>query len=196
MNKEHIWVIKTADLYQNQYVSEGIIPYHQSITEDIITKGLTYRRDKAEQDATYKQIVSYIMCVHQKNLFLMQRNAQIHESTLANKYSLGIGGHLNAYDIARSVNLWGIREFCEEVIYHGSYSLKPYAFINDNSNAIGSLHLGLVHIMEIEDQHIAIKSEFRKGSFIKIEDIDSYYNNLESWSQLLFNAYYKTTHTN
>lgn len=196
MNKEHIWVIKTTELYQNQYVKEGIIPYHENISEDIVKKGFTYRRDKAEQDANYKQIVSYIMCVHKSNIFLMQRNAGIHESTLANKYSLGIGGHLNAHDIERNINLWGIREFYEEVIYHGSYSLKPYAFINDNSNAIGSLHLGLVHIMKIKEEHIAIKSEFRKGFFIKIEDVSSYYQNLESWSQLLFNAYKKTTHTN
>jgi predicted NUDIX family phosphoesterase len=196
MNKEHIWVIKTAELYQNQYVREGIIPYHESIAEDIMTKGFTYRRDKAEQDATYKQIVSYIMCVHRGNIFLMQRNAHIHESTLANKYSIGIGGHLNPHDIARSINLWGIREFCEEVIYHGSYSLKPYAFINDNSNAIGSLHLGLVHIMQVEDEHITIKSEFRKGSFVKIEEIAFYYNNLESWSQLLFNTYHQATRIN
>ncbi|PIZ35880.1 MAG: hypothetical protein COY38_01505, partial [Candidatus Aenigmarchaeota archaeon CG_4_10_14_0_8_um_filter_37_24] len=53
----------------------------------------------AEQDESMKQIIPYIAFKHNDKYFVYKRLPQSEEERLREKYSLGIGGHINPIDV-------------------------------------------------------------------------------------------------
>jgi predicted NUDIX family phosphoesterase len=181
---ELISVVKTDVVFKNTTYQEGIFAIDEVIINNIITHQEECERFTAEEDYTYQQIVSYIVFKYQNSLFLMQRGANSSEQKLKNKYSIGIGGHLRKSDIDKNLLEWGDREFHEEVSYLDSFTITPLAIINDQSNLIGKLHLGIVYLLEAESSNIHIKSELKSGLLIPLDQIkNNKYDMLESWSQ-------------
>lgn len=141
-------------------------------------------RAQAEEDQRYKQIIPYLVFEHNQNYFLMQRSAQASEARLQNKYSLGIGGHINKQDIeGQTLFDWARREFHEEVEYEGTLSVEPLGILNDDSNEVGKVHIGFVMLLKGSSAKIKIKSELKSGSLVPLEECMLYNKNLESWSQ-------------
>ena len=56
-------------------------------------------RSIAENDPSYKQIIPYLVFMHQDAIFVMQRRSDASEVRLRNKYSIGIGGHIRQEDM-------------------------------------------------------------------------------------------------
>lgn len=143
-------------------------------------------RGIAEQDRSYKQIIPYLVFHYQDTYFLMQRSEAPSETRLQNKYSLGIGGHIRQEDITgKSLFDWARREFYEEVSYQGAVSVKPLGIINDDSNAVGQVHIGFVFLVEGINNNITIKSELKSGMLIPLEECMQYNKHLETWSQMV-----------
>ncbi|RTL06866.1 hypothetical protein EKK58_04095 [Candidatus Dependentiae bacterium] len=143
-------------------------------------------RGIAEQDSSYKQIIPYLIFHYQDSYFLMQRSENASEKRLQNKYSLGIGGHIREEDITgKSLFDWARREFYEEVSYQGAVNVKPLGIINDDSNAVGQVHLGFVFLVEGIHSNISIKSELKSGILIPLEECMQYNKHLETWSQMV-----------
>ena len=158
----------------DQYI--GIIEQHK----EFIPRGI------AENDIAYKQIIPYLIFHHEDCYFLMQRSATASEERLQNKYSLGIGGHIRQEDISgQSLFDWARREFYEEVAYEGSVSVKPLGIINDDTNAVGQVHIGFVFLVEGMQNNISVKSELKSGRLVLLEECMQYNKYLESWSQMV-----------
>ena len=117
----------------------------------------------------------------------MERSPNASEKKLKNKLSIGIGGHLNKNDLKKDIISWGMREFHEEVNYHDSFEIKLIGFINDESNDVGKLHLGIIYLMQAHNNKINIKSELKSGKLISLDECSKYYDQLEPWSQLGIN---------
>jgi len=165
--------VKAIDL--SHYIN--VIINHQ----EFIARGL------AEADFSYKQIIPYLIFQHDEKLFLMQRCSKASESRLANKYSLGIGGHVRKEDIqSRDLFEWAQREFHEEVSYTGNLSISTLGILNDDSNDVGKVHLGLVLLLKGDSADIHIKSELKSGALYSFEECKEFYSSMESWSQLAF----------
>lgn len=126
--------------------------------------------------------------MHNNAIFLMERGSYSSEQKLKNKFSLGIGGHLNKEDLEKDILLWGMREFNEEVNYTDDFKIEAIAIINDESNDIGKLHIGIVYIINGTSNNITIKSELKSGKLIPFEECLHYYDRLEPWSQLVINC--------
>lgn len=189
MKNENIVVINTSILYQNKTLQEGVFAYNDTIKEDILSHCITYPRAQAEENFNYKQIISYIMCIYQDSFFVTKRKKHSTENRLSNQFSLGIGGHLRKTDILKNISDWGEREFFEEAKWHGSFCPTPYAYINDNSNDVGKVHLGVAYLLLLDNMNIATKSELKQGIFMSLEEINTDVKRLESWSKLLLNYY-------
>ena len=53
----------------------------------------------------------------------MRRKQNHTDKRLANKYSLGVGGHINKRDVrGKNIHAWAKREFEEEIEYDGNYN--------------------------------------------------------------------------
>lgn len=144
-------------------------------------------RSEMEQNPLYKQIIPYLIFTHDGKVFLMQRAGTAGEQRLKNKYTLGIGGHVREGDIAgKTIFDWAIREFQEEIEYDGSLSIQPLGLINDDSNAVGKVHVGFAFLLRGDSPNIAIRSELKHGSLLSLEACTEFVENMETWSQLAF----------
>ncbi len=146
-------------------------------------------RSIMENDPLYKQVIPYLIFAHEDRFFLMQRQAQASEQRLKNKYSLGIGGHIVREDLSGSdIMGWARREFNEEIDYSGSYTVTPLGILNDDSNAVGQVHVGYVLLLQGDSANIKIRSELKSGTLLPLIDCEAYYPQMETWSQHVFDA--------
>lgn len=144
-------------------------------------------RAEMETDEHYKQIIPYLVFEHNNTYFLMQRKVTASEARLQNKYTLGIGGHIRQEDMSgKTIVEWARREFEEEVDFEGTLSFTPLGIINDDSNAVGKVHLGFVCLVTGDTDKIKIKSELKEGFLLSLNECQHFYGKMESWSQMVF----------
>jgi predicted NUDIX family phosphoesterase len=143
-------------------------------------------RSQMELDESYKQIIPYLVYTHNGKYFLMQRQAKATETRLQNKYSLGIGGHIRQEDIDGSdITTWARREFDEEVTFNGTYTIEPLGILNDDSNAVGKVHIGFVFLLHGDSADIQVQSELKSGTLYTLEECKEFYGSMETWTQIL-----------
>jgi len=145
-----------------------------------------------EEDTTYKQIIPYLIITHNNKVFCYQRTPKGGEQRLHNKYSIGVGGHINPIDI-KDKNEFLIecmkREFEEEVEYHGKIKTKVIGYINDDSGEVEKVHFGVVFQIEIESENIKLREEeLTDGKLSTWEEVTSKKEYLEMWSKIVLNA--------
>ena len=155
---------------------------------DAITEHSEFHpRGLMEVDPTYKQIIPYLIFQHKDKFFLMQRQEKASEARLQSKYSLGIGGHMRFEDLAQGPDLfaWAKREFQEEVSYNGNLEILPIGMLNDDSNSVGQVHIGLVMILFGDSADISVKSELKSGKLMTLLECLDYVPKMETWSQMM-----------
>lgn len=182
---EEIIVIKREILFANEPAWQGIKKVDSDYYSNLIyTHKEVVLRGPAEGDITYKQIIPYIIFKHNDNYFLMQRSSKSSDQRLADKYTLGIGGHLRPSDITNAnVIEWGKREFEEEINYKGALNYEILGILNDDSNDVGKVHIGIVMCAIGDTQDISVRSELTLGTLVNLETCVAHFNRLETWSQ-------------
>ena len=128
-------------------------------------------RGKVENDPSWQQIIPYLILEVGGKIFLMRRKGDHTETRLSSMYSIGVGGHVNRKDIrelgklssAAQVFSLAKREFEEEVDYKGTYQTKFLGLLNDDSNEVGMVHLGLVVHLSGDTKDAKVKDEHKSG---------------------------------
>jgi predicted NUDIX family phosphoesterase len=190
---EDILVVSRAILAEHDLLKQGFTQTscgkNVTAVEQLIRAHGTFgQRARMEEDETYKQIIPYFVFTHNDELFLMQRSGSANESRLSSKYTLGIGGHVRNEDLEGTIAQWGKREFHEEVNYAGAVSITPLGILNDDSNAVGRVHLGVVYLLHGDTGDISIRSELQNGRMASLTDCTAVYDRMERWSQLVFDT--------
>jgi predicted NUDIX family phosphoesterase len=114
-------------------------------------KGFYIERERAERDPNFKQVIPYVvLTTDQGFMFTYERLMGGGEERLHSKMSIGIGGHMNPVDDG-SVRQAALRELREEVAIHGLVMnrMEPIGFVNDDTNEVGAVHLGVVFEMRV-----------------------------------------------
>lgn len=150
-------------------------------------------RKFAENDPSMKQLIPYVIMYNKNGTYLVyRRGKKSGESRLVGNYSMGIGGHINPCDdkIGSSpLDMYNEalkREINEEIkvdILPESH-WNPIAIINDNSNEVGKVHLGLVHLIRIDKEGASNEDQILDVQFKKISELAEIYHEMETWSQL------------
>lgn len=184
---ENILVVKRSALFKDE-TWQGLIKVDTLKYLNIIDKEKEFLpRSIMETDANYKQIIPYLVFNFEDKYFLMQRQSKTSEQRLKNKYSLGIGGHIREEDLSsNNIIDWARREFEEEVDYAGSYSVETLGMLNDDSNAVGEVHIGFVLLLKGNSNNIKVKSELKSGELLTLDECLSYYDSMETWTQIVF----------
>ncbi len=151
----------------------------------------------AEEDESLKQIIPYVVFRCGDEVFSYVRGKQAGETRLVGNRSIGIGGHINPQDETlfdgaklatdRQTYLEAVaREIEEEVFVEGPFEPKITGLINDDSNAVGRVHFGVVHVCELNHHGVNKREkQITKSGFIPIADLaGSRREELESWSAL------------
>jgi len=152
-------------------------------------------RSKAENDPSWKQIIPYAVLVHQGKVLHYVRGGKSGEKRLVSKGSIGIGGHINDIDEGLfSMNEATYRqaverEVAEELRLDTPFTDRMVALINDDETEVGRVHLGVVHIFQLERDAVkAGESAITKLEFLTVEELQARQDTLETWSQILLKA--------
>jgi len=152
-------------------------------------------RVEAEQDESLKQIIPYVLFVHGEEVFSYVRGKQAGEQRLRGNRSVGIGGHIDWRDAMlfegmkaasdRQSYLQAVRrEIDEEVIVDEPYDPVIAALLNDDSNPVGRVHFGLIHICRLQNKSVRKREQqMTKSGFLPVGELaGARREELESWS--------------
>lgn len=148
-----------------------------------------------EEDPTFKQLISYCILENENDeLLVYERLSGGGEARLHGQSSIGVGGHMNDVKGAESINevlrVNAQRELEEEVGLSESKSqnLAYIGFINDDTNEVGEVHLGVVFKIHVNSNDVeAMETDTLRIKWVdqsKIEDYDEF----ETWSALILQA--------
>lgn len=168
-------------------------------------------RSEVEQDPSFKQIITYTVIqfgsIKKDALyFSYTRGKSGGEDRIKKKLSLGIGGHVSESILSHPIafvpyksNTWitrfkaeAKREIDEEVSYKSSNPLIYLAgMINDDSDPVGQVHLGLVYVFLCNDPYVKPKeSSISDGSMITANQVRQNRELYESWSRIVIDSMY------
>jgi predicted NUDIX family phosphoesterase len=159
---------------------------HQKVIRD---RHLFKPRAEVEDDASYQQIIPYLVFRHDGHYFLTHRLRASSEKRLRKQYSLGVGGHINPSDLIGGDPIMdGLkREFREEVVYDGRFEARMIGFLNEDSSPVSKVHLGVVFVLEGDSPNIAIRETTKlAGELLTLDEMRIYYLCMESWSQIVY----------
>jgi predicted NUDIX family phosphoesterase len=164
-------------------------------------------RPQAEEDETFKHIISYFMIQSEESrderimdpyrTFVYRRKCGS-EARLHGKLSLGIGGHVNLEDSGESGDSAGritsrtliggaARELFEEVEFKTIIKeTSLIGIINSNENKVDRVHLGILFLVWIPSISIILKDcNSEPLGFLYREEIIARRAEFEGWSQIL-----------
>ena len=193
LSAEQVLVIPTHRLFSTLrspfqgFLQGGIAELFSIVAQH----GFFAARDPAEGDPELKQIIPYGMLVWSRQVFLMKRSRKGGEARLHDRVSLGVGGHVNPID-SLDGNLVGAigaafeRELNEELAVETTYHGEALGLLNDDSNPVGKVHLGIIYRARLKLPNVQVKEKHSlEGSFVSMESLASYKEQMESWSKIL-----------
>ena len=154
------------------------------------------RRGEMESDPNFKQLIPYVIFRHRDEqgqvfVFRYTRGKGQGEQRLHQKHSVGIGGHISSAD-AVETNPYeeGMRRELEEEVPIGTpYTARCVGLINDDETDVGKVHLGVVHIFDVETPDVAPREEeIIHAGFVPVQPLLSNLDGFESWSQICLPA--------
>jgi predicted NUDIX family phosphoesterase len=151
----------------------------------VAREGRLLPRPEMEVDPSHKQIIPYLVLRDGPRYFLMQRTRAGADARLHDRYSIGVGGHLNPGDDGLDGGLR--REWAEELVADFVPSFELVALLNDDTTEVGAVHLGAVYVADAGSRTVAIReTEKLTGSFVDPDDVAAVADRLETWSRLVF----------
>jgi len=144
-------------------------------------------RSSAEHDRSLKQVIPYLVLRDGPRYFLMRRTRAGGDERLHDRWSIGVGGHLNPGDVDLAGGL--LREWREEIDADFVPDFELVGLLNDDTTDVGSVHLGAVFVADGAGRAVAIREvEKLSGSFADPASVAAVRDALETWSRLAFDA--------
>jgi len=149
-------------------------------------------RPAAEEDPSHKQLIPYCILTHAGKILIYRRGKSGGEKRLTDKFSLGIGGHINPIDSAKpeideaAYEAAVQRELDEEISHPKIVDRRIAGLINDDSNPVGSVHLGVIEVFDLVSEKVTPKeAAIADPEFLTIEELLERRDQLENWSQIV-----------
>lgn len=192
---EQVFCVRRQDL---ETLFSGRLPQGTATTPDLSEvfdlRHCFLPRAQAEQDPACKQIIPYQLFVCSDRFFVYQRGGGVGEQRLSGRCSLGIGGHINRQDAnAPSLCMAAyrnamLRERHEELICSPEIEDRFIGWINDDSDPVGQVHLGAVHLCRVSSETDVLirpgeEDIYAKG-WLRAGDIHARRDRFEKWSLL------------
>ncbi len=150
-------------------------------------------RSKAETNPDYKQLIPYVIMTCGGKYLNYVRGKQAGETRLVGNRSIGIGGHINPDDEAplfdvdsREMYLTAVkREVAEEVAIEANHTDRIVALLNDDSNEVGQVHLGVVHCWTLDSEKVSKREQMiTQMNFMSPDELREVRESMETWSRL------------
>ena len=158
-----------------------------ALLEAVRADGAFLPRDEMEADPSYKQVIPYLVLRDADRYFLMRRTRAGGDPRLFDRWSIGVGGHLNPGD---EDVLGGLRrEWREELVADFEPAFEPLALLNDETTDVGSVHLGVVFVADAGGRPVEVRETDKLiGAFAPRDEVAAGVEHLETWSRIVFEA--------
>jgi predicted NUDIX family phosphoesterase len=148
-------------------------------------------RAMAEMDPSHKQVIPYCVFRCGDRILHYTRGKSGGESRLHAKISVGVGGHVNPVDTGggktgpAAYHAAVTREIDEELVLPEDHPHRIIALLNDDSNAVGQVHLGIVHLIDLQAGVVASREDALADlGFTALAELNGpWFERLETWSQ-------------
>lgn len=186
---EHVLVVPTLLFHElgyfqgfhgnvDRYLSTLLDPAHTSFRP----------RNEVEEDPSYKQLIPYCIFRHEGRIFSYRRGKKGGEGRLHSKRSVGIGGHISSTDRLHGDRRYDEamhREISEEVYLDSGYTDRCVGLINDDETPVGRVHLGIVHIFDLDSAKVLPREEsILETGFAEPAELIRVRDEFETWSQI------------
>lgn len=156
-----------------------------SFDEIVATHGRFVDRESAETDRRLKQVIPYLVLRDGPAYFLMRRTKAGGDARLHDRYSIGVGGHLNPGDGDLAGGLR--REWAEELDAAFLPEFQLVGLLNDDATEVGSVHVGAVYVADATGRAVRIRETHKlEGRFAEPAEVASHAESMESWSAIVF----------
>jgi len=188
---DEILVVK-RDILFNDGDFEGFIhatekDYIRNILNNIDYKIRTF---ELENDRTWQQPIPYVWLINPKTkkVFLYKRSKTGNEGRLYNKFSGGVGGHIDKKELVESkgdpITQAMMRELEEETIIVEYPLPKIVGYINYNSD-VEDVHFGIIAVGETSHE-VKPAEDMAEGRFYSVEETEDIFSNpsneIERWT--------------
>jgi predicted NUDIX family phosphoesterase len=197
---EKILVVDREILFEQESLTFQGVQTNKHILTYLMKKFMHYeevRRGDAETNEEWKQPIPSVIIKRGDEIFVYKRLKAGGESRLHDQLSITVGGHMNRVNDVRS---WGTnlvmnvqRELYEEVSIEGPHKLPTLiGLLNDDSNEVGRVHIGILFMLEIpEGTKVSVRETNKlEGYWLRTKDMNKsgLFEALESWSQIIVNS--------
>lgn len=160
---------------------------------DVVFSGMPQfkPRPAMEIDPQFKQLIPYVIMGCNGKYLTYMRGKRAGEKRLVGNRSIGIGGHINPVD---DMSLFSFRdtymnavkrEVEEEVNLQTGYTDRIVALLNDDTNEVGQVHLGVVHLWTLDSEAVSKREQMiNQLTFMSISELQAVRDEMETWSQL------------
>ena len=192
--EEQILVIERKVLEQVG-MFQGLILDVERYLRKLFAPGIPHfmPRSQAETDPAYKQLIPYVIMSNGGNYLTYVRGKRAGETRLVGNRSIGIGGHINPTDDMplfnadfREMYRTAVeREVAEELSIEANHTDSIVALLNDDSNEVGSVHLGIVHYWVLDEPKVTRREQMiTQMDFMRPEELQKVRDTMETWSGL------------
>jgi predicted NUDIX family phosphoesterase len=186
---EHVLVVPTS-LFHDLGHFQGFQPDAERYLPTLLDPAwISYRpRNEVEEDPGYKQLIPYCIFRHDGQVFHYKRGKLQGEGRLHSKRSIGIGGHISSDDASAASCVYREamrREISEEVFLESGFTESCLGLINDDETPVGQVHLGIVHLFDLEAPKVRPREEsIIQTGFAHPAELARERDQFETWSQI------------
>jgi len=151
----------------------------------VASAGRFLPRGAAEADRTWKQVIPYLVLRDGSRYFLMRRTRAGADARLHDRWSIGVGGHLNPGD--RDLEGGLRREWAEELEADFVPDFRLVGLLNDDTTEVGAVHVGAVYLADATGRRVAVRETDKLvGAFAPAPEVAAVVDRMETWSALAF----------
>ena len=171
---------------------QGFSPDADRYLDALLRPGLaSFRaRSEVEDDPGFQQIIPYVVFRAGGLVFTYVRGRSGGESRLRRLRSIGVGGHVAEADAegrgtTEAYEMALLRELEEEVDIRSPGRMTRLGLINDDSNPVGRVHLGVVHLFELDRPEVVPREDaLADPEFLPIAALPARLDEFETWSRI------------
>lgn len=196
---EHVLVVPTQLFHSLGYFQGFSSDVDKYLKTLFAPENISFRpRPAMETDSSFKQLIPYVIFRHEDenglvSIYQYSRGGGSGEQRLVAKKSVGIGGHISQEDsLSKDADPYHdgmARELSEEVIIETPHQIRLVGLINDDDTEVGRVHLGIVHICDVEEPNVRSNEEEIQGNgFQPLNDLLDNLDGFETWSAICLKA--------